>query len=96
MDPSLQILIDRLNQISKQFEELRDGLRETIDVVSVSPTMALVGSRRVLEYVIHDVYERRIKEPPGTRPLENLLDRLRKDRFLPELPYTNATSIRML
>ena len=44
MDPSLQILIDRLNQISKQFEELRDGLRETIDVVSVSPTMALVGS----------------------------------------------------
>jgi formylglycine-generating enzyme required for sulfatase activity len=96
MDPSFQHLIDRLDQLSEQFEELRAGLRETINVVSVSPKMALVSSRKVLEYVIHDVYERRIKEPPGTRPLENLLDRLRKDGFLPELLYANAASIRML
>jgi hypothetical protein len=92
----LQKLINRLDQLSEQFEELRAALRQTVDVVSVSPQLALVSSRKVLEYVIHDVYERRIKEPPGTRPLENLLDRLRKDGFLPELLYANAASIRML
>ena len=46
--------------------------------------MALTRARKVLEYVIRDVYERRIKEPPGTRPLENLLQRLVKDGHFPD------------
>ncbi len=96
MDPQFQNLIDRLNNFSDQFVDLRELLRETIHIVSVSPKMALVSSRSVLEYVVHDVYERRIEEPPGTRPLENLLDRLRKDKILPELLFANAVSIRML
>ncbi len=45
--------------------------------------MALTRARKVLEYVVRDVFEHRIKEPPGTRPLENLLDRLVKERPFP-------------
>ena len=65
---------------------------------SPTPTrkMALTRARKVLEYVIRDVYERRINEPPGTRPLENLLQRLVKDGFIPDRLDAYATTIRKL
>jgi hypothetical protein len=58
--------------------------------------MALTRARKVLEYVIRDVYERRIKEPPGTRPLENLLQRLVKDGHFPDRLDAYANTIRKL
>src|SRR5271157_1332271 len=96
MDPSLQILIDRLNQLSEQVQELREGVQKAISIAGEDPEMALIRARKVLEYVVRDVFQRRLGEPPGTRPLENLIQQLRKDKFLPELVYANATSIRML
>jgi eukaryotic-like serine/threonine-protein kinase len=83
MDPALQALIDRLNQLSDQFRELRDGVQQTILIADLAPEMALTRARKVLEYVVREVFERRVKEPPGTRPLENLLDRLVKDGHFP-------------
>ena len=54
MDPALRSLIDRLNRLSEQFEELREGVRKAIDGATVDPEMALIRSRKVLEYVIRD------------------------------------------
>src|SRR4051794_41277517 len=90
MDPALQHLIDRLNQLSEQFEELRQGVRKAIDVATVDPEMALIRSRKVLEYVVRDVFVRRVGEPPGTRPLENLIQRLVKDGHLPPPPEAHT------
>src|SRR6516225_3354514 len=84
MDPALQPLLRRLEQLSDQFRELREGVQKAVLVAQVDPEMALTRARKVLEYVVRDVYQRRLNEPPGTRPLENLLQRLVKDGFLPD------------
>ena len=96
MDLMLQPLIDRLNQLSDQFRELRDGVQKAIRIADEDPEMALTRARKVLEYVVRDVFERRVKEPPGTRPLENLLDRLVKDGHFPVRLNAFAATVRML
>jgi WD40 repeat protein len=96
MDPSLKPLLDRLDSLSEEFRELSEGVRRAILVAEVDPEMALTRARKVLEYVVRDVYERRVKEPPGTRPLENLLQRLVKDKFLPGRLDAYANAIRQL
>jgi hypothetical protein len=84
MDPSLQVLLRRLDQLTEEFRELREGVQKAILVAQVDPERALTRARKVLEYVVRDVYQRRLNEPPGTRPLENLLQRLVKEGFLPD------------
>jgi hypothetical protein len=58
--------------------------------------MALTRARKVLEYVVRDVYQRRYDEPPGTRPLENLLHRLVRDGYFPDRLNAYANTVRML
>jgi hypothetical protein len=85
-----------LEQLSDEFRDLRDGVRKAIRIADEDPEMALTRARKVLEYVVRDVYERRIQEPPGTRPLENLLQRLVKDGFFPRRLDAYAGAIRNL
>jgi hypothetical protein len=94
MEPALQSLTDRLNQLSDQFRELREGVQQTILIADLAPEMALTRARKVLEYVVREIFERRVKEPPGTRPLENLLDRLVKDGHFPVRLDAYAASVR--
>ena len=96
MDPSLQTLLGRLERLSGQYQELREGVHKAIKIADISPEMALTRSRKVLEYVVREVYERRINEPPGTRPLENLLQRLVKDGYFPDRLDAYAAAIRKL
>jgi formylglycine-generating enzyme required for sulfatase activity len=96
MEPSLQHLIDRLDELSEQFEELREGIRKAIDGTAVDPEMALIRARKVLEYLIRDVFVRRVQEPPGTRPLENLIGRLVKDGHFPPRLEAYTETIRKL
>jgi formylglycine-generating enzyme required for sulfatase activity len=96
VDASLQPLLDRLDSLSEEFRELREGVRRAILVADLDPEMALTRARKVLEYVVRDVYERRVREPAGTRPLENLLQRLVKDKFLPGRLDAYANAIRQL
>jgi hypothetical protein len=51
MDPSLQPLLNRLGNLSGQFQELRIGVHEAIQIADISPEMALTRSRKVLEYL---------------------------------------------
>ncbi len=96
MDPLFQDLIDRLNHFSDQFVELGEGVRKAVLVADLDPEMSLTRARKVLEYVVRDVFERRVQEPPGTRPLENLLQRLVKDGFFPERLDAYANTVRKL
>jgi hypothetical protein len=59
-------------------------VQRAIRIADEDPEMALTRARKVLEYFVRDVYERRVNEPPGTRPLENLLQRLVKDGYFPD------------
>ncbi len=96
MDPLFQNLIERLNHLSDQFVELREGVRKAVLVADLDPEMSLTRARKVLEFVVRDVFERRVHEPPGTRPLENLLQRLVKDGFFPERLDAYANTVRKL
>jgi formylglycine-generating enzyme required for sulfatase activity len=93
MDPSLQPLLARLDGLPA---ELRDGVEKAIRVAELDPEMALTRSRKVLESVVREVYERRINEPAGTRPLENLLQRLVKEGHLPTRLDAHANAVRLL
>src|SRR5262249_31126441 len=96
MERSLQDLIDRLDPLADGFVELREGVRKAVLVADLDPEMALARARKVLEYVVRDVFERRVHEPPGTRPLENLLQRLVKEGFFPERLDAYANTVRKL
>jgi hypothetical protein len=93
MDPSLQTLLDRL---ADEFREVREGVRRAVDIAGRDPEMALTRVRKVLELVVHEVYQRRLAEPPGTRPLENLLQRLAREGHLPGHLEPHANAIRLL
>src|SRR5437764_211735 len=96
VDPSLELLVARLRELSDEFHEIREGVEKAILVSEFDPEMALTRTRKVLELVIREVYERRVNEPPGTRPLENLIQRLVRDRFFPVRLDAYATTVRKL
>jgi hypothetical protein len=96
MDPSLQPLLDRLDLLTDEFGELRDGIRKAVRIAGDDPEMALTRVRKVLELVVREVYGRRCQEPPGTRPLENLLQRIAKDGYLPARLAAYASTVREL
>jgi hypothetical protein len=96
METPLHDLIARLDRLSDGFAEVREGVRKAVLVADIDPDIALTRARKVLEFVVRDVYQRRVKEPPGTRPLENLLDRLAKDGHFPLRLNAYASTIRML
>ena len=91
MDPSFQDLLKRLDHLSDQFSELRDGVQKAVRIADLDPEMALTRARKVLELVVRDVYERRCNEPPGTRPLENLLHGLSRTAISPTVSTPTPT-----
>ena len=95
-DQTLQVLLQRLDHLTAEFQELRDGVKKAVRISDDDPEMALTRARKVLEYVIRDVFALRCQEDPGTRPLENLLQRLNKDGHLPKRLVAYASYIRDL
>ncbi len=97
MEPSFRALLDRLDRLSDQFPRACARVcKKAIRIADEDPEMALTRARKVLEHVIRDVYQRRCNEPPGTRPLENLIQRLVKDGFFPDRLDAYATAVRKL
>jgi hypothetical protein len=96
MDPQLEELLKRIERLSDEFAELRDGIHKAVRVADDDPEMALIRARKVMEYIIRNVFERRVHEPPGTRPLENLIQRLVKDGHLPARLEAYTETIRKL
>lgn len=95
-DQTLQLLLSRLDHLTAEFNELREGVRKAVRISDDDPEMALTRARKVLEYVVRDVFVLRCAEEPGTRPLENLLQRLVKDGHMPKRLGAYASYIRDL
>jgi hypothetical protein len=96
MSAKFDELLTRLERLTCQVEEVRRGLRDTVVIAEMAPDMAVTKARKVLEYIVRDVYQRRLTEPAGTRPLENLLQRLVKDGFFPVRLDAYANTVRKL
>jgi hypothetical protein len=96
MDPAFHAFVGRLADLPDQYAVLREGVQKAVLVADVDPEMALTRVRKVLEYVIREIYQKRTGESPGTRPLENLLQRLAKDGHVPSRLDAYANTIRKL
>src|SRR5262245_57968813 len=95
MDAKLRELLNRALEMPLP-AEVRAGLPLAAEVAELDPEMALTRVRKLLEVVVREAYERHVPEPAGTRPLENLLQRLAKDGHLPTRVAAYANSIRAL
>jgi formylglycine-generating enzyme required for sulfatase activity len=96
MHPSFQNFIDCANELSDEFQEFRTGVLRAVHIAHEDPEMALVRTRMVLHLIVQDVFLRRVQEPPGTRPLENLIDRIVKDGHFPGRLKAFSDAIREL
>jgi hypothetical protein len=96
MPESRESVLTRLQGLPDQFVDIKEGVRKAVQVAPIDPDMALTRVRKVLEHVVRDIYQRRCKEDPGTRPLENLLQRVVKDGHLPGRLDAYATAVRKL
>lgn len=74
--------------------EIREGLTLAKQVSVVDPEMALTRLRTVLEFILRDVHQRVLSESSGTKPLENVIQRLRRDGHLPGRIAVPANFIR--
>ena len=95
-DPALQALLTRLDYVSGPFVELRESVDGAVKIAEDAPKMALISVRKSLEFVVRDVFERRTQKPPGSQPLENLLQRIAKDGYFPDRLNAFANTIRGL
>ncbi len=93
-DQPADSLMHRLDSLTDELNELRQEIKLTFQLAQIDPRMTLTRTRRVLEYVVNEVYRRHFNEDPGTRPLENLLTRLIKEHVLPPRVATYASGIR--
>lgn len=93
---SVDFLMQRLDSLSSELFELRQEIKLTFQLADIDPRMTLTRTRRVLEYVVNEVYRRHFNEDPGTRPLDNLLQRLIKEHVLPPKVGAYASGIRQM
>jgi hypothetical protein len=96
VDTSLDNLLARMSRLTEEFQELREGLRQAVAIAEQDPEMSLTRTRKVLEFVVRDTFERRLGQPAGTRPLENLLQQLVKEGHLPRKVAAYANAVREL
>ncbi len=96
MEPRFKSLLQRLERLSAEVQELREGVRQSVMIAAQDPEMSLTRARKVLEYIVRDVYQNAYEEPAGTRPLESLLQRLVKDGHFPKRLSAYANGIREL
>jgi hypothetical protein len=85
-------LLERIDRLVGEVGDLREGIRRAVIIVETDPEMSLIRVRKVLEQIVRDIFEKGIEEDAGTRPLENLLQRIIKDKLLPRhlAPYANG------
>jgi hypothetical protein len=89
-------LVAKALRLADGVTELTDGLSRLPALAAADPEAALMRVRKLLEFVIHDLYQRRIAEPAGSRPLENLLQRMAKENQLPRKLGASANFLREL
>jgi uncharacterized protein (DUF697 family) len=94
MHQTYQDLLTRLERLSTQVQELRDEVRQAVTLAELDPQMSLMRARRALEFMVREVFERRVGQRAGTQPLENLLQRIVKDGYLPRRVAAYANAVR--
>src|SRR4051794_36509970 len=93
-DPSFRELITPFDDLPDEFGELKKEIRDI--GVAGTPFQALHQTRRALECVVQDVYERRFREPTDRIELVEMIEQLYKADQVPPLVFFNAGFVRSL
>src|SRR3954465_15104215 len=97
MDPKLSELLGRLPDFPSPLKAMQEEVKRAIIHAEHDPVTSLVYARRILEHVLRDVFDRHIPgEKAGTRPLENVLQRVVKDGHFPNELAGFATAVKDL
>ena len=96
MSGTFQELLTEAQRAASGTPELFDALAPLPALLENDPEAGLMRVRKLLEFVVRDVYGRRYSEPAGTRPMENLTQRLAKDGYLTKKLAASANLIREL
>jgi hypothetical protein len=100
--PELQQRIQRIEHGLSQVGtllvpvEISDGVKKAITLSNIDPDMALGRARKVLDFIVADLYKREFGRSPGTQPLENSVQQLAKAGKLPRTMVAYANSVREL
>ena len=100
--PELQQRIQRIEHGLSQVGtllvpvEISDGVKKAITLANIDPDMALGRARKVLDFLVSDLYRREFGRSPGTQPLENSVQQLAKAGKLPRTMVAYANSVREL
>src|SRR5579863_396120 len=100
--PELQQRIQRIEHGLSQVGtllvpvEISDGVKKAITLANIDPDMALGRARKVLDFLVADLYKREFGRSPGTQPLENSVQQLAKAGKLPRTMVAYANSVREL
>ena len=89
-------LVARLDRLPEHLGEIVDGIRLAIKIAAIDPEMSLTKARKVLEHIVYEVFRESVGEPPGTRPLQELTQRLVKEKHLPNRVAAYVNIVREL
>jgi hypothetical protein len=84
MIPSLCELLCRVDRLSGRLGRLGDDMRAAIEDAELNSVASAIRARRVLDHIVRQTFERNVKEPAGSRPMEQLLTRIAKDGHFPD------------
>src|SRR4051812_14944038 len=84
MSDPLFNLSERLERLAARDWEVGEDMREAIQCAGRDSVSCAIRARRVLEHVVREIHDRRVGEPSGTRPFENILARVVRDGHFPE------------
>lgn len=96
MEERFKEILTLLDRLPEEHREIREGVLRALRIAHEDPEMALTRARKILELLVREIYQRRYGETAGTRPLENQLQRLAKDGFLPTRIEAYASAVRKL
>jgi eukaryotic-like serine/threonine-protein kinase len=96
MESNFLDTLTEFDRIASPTSVLRDWIRQAVAIAETDPEMALTRARKVLEFVVRQVFEARVAEPPGKRNLLELLQRIVKDEHLPKRVAAYANAVREL
>lgn len=96
MESTFPEMLAEFDRVAPPTSVLRDWVRQAVAIAEADPEMALTRARKVLEFVVRQVYEARVAEPPGKRDLLELLQRIVKDEHLPKRVAAYAHTVREL
>src|SRR5690349_18335658 len=94
MDRAFRTLVEELDAMPPRLDALRRMIHQAILICEHDPSMALTRARKALEYIARRVYKSRVGKPPGTQPLENLLQAIARDGHWPGRLAPYATIVR--